>query len=524
MRSSLWLILFMLGSMAGQTAPQSEPQKASAIHEEFRLEGDRFHDSCLGFAFAGCAQVLFTDHPLHIAVGSIAPQNGFAAGLALNTHHDASRAFLKWDFDVVGSSNGSWRAGAFMKIIPVPKRNIQPHITPHVSGSQPAAGPSPTPHQSNIAITPHPIFDIYAQAISLNKIGFFGLGPNTTTAGRTFFGMQGTIAGGSAAVPFPKAGKLNLSLLGEINGRFVDIRAAHGEPSPSIEQVYNPVTAPGLASQPGFIQFGEGVRFAPQLEYLYFDYKAYLREFVAPSDSTFSFRRFTIDLNHEIPLYGHKKDNPTGVALPPNPQKSPMPKVDLSSPAFRSRNSPNGCGKGDRDVSCPTIKETICDAQDLTDPNKKCTEVRSAVSRNREGSIGLRLVINESIASGGSVVPFYFQPTIGGSDINGNFALNSYQDYRFRAPNTLLLRETLDHSLYGPVGITLIADQGKAALARGDIDFSHLRHSFAAGLNVRAGALPQIYLLFAFGGKEGTHFTGSVNPALLGGSPRPSLY
>jgi hypothetical protein len=523
MRSVLLMILLTVSAMAQTTAPQ----KASAIHEEFRKEHERFSDSCLKLSLVGCAQVLFTDHPLHIAVGSIAPQNGFAAGLALNTHHDATAAFLKWDFDAVTSSNGSWRAGGFMKIIPVPKRTINTIITPHVGGSQPGPGasPSPTPHQSNIEITAHPIFDIYAQAISLNKIGFFGLGPNTTTAGRTFFGMTETIAGGNAIVPFPKTGKLNLSLLGEINGRFVDIRAAHGEPSPSIEQVYNAASAPGLSSQPGFIQFGEGLRFAPQLEYLYLNYKVYLREFVAPSNSTFSFRRFTIDLGHEIPLYGHKKDNPTGAALAPvDPRKSPLPKLDVGAPAFQLKNSPNGCAKQARSVDCPTIKETICDAQDLTDPNKKCTEVRSAVSRNREGSLGVRLVINESIASGGSVVPFYFQPTLGGSDINGSFALNSYQDYRFRAPNTLLLRETLDHTLYGPVGLTLIADQGKVALTRGDIEFSHLRHSFAAGLNVRAGGLPQIYFLFAFGGKEGTHFTGSINPALLGGSARPSLY
>jgi hypothetical protein len=331
MRSSLLMILLSMSVMAQTTAPQ----KASAIHEEFRLEGERFHDNCLGFSFAGCAQVLFTDHPLHIAVGSIAPQNGFAAGLVLNTHHDASRAFLKWDFDAVGSSNGSWRAGGYMKIILVPRRKINTVITPHVEGSQPGPGASPTPHQSNIEITAHPIFDIYAQGISLNKIGFFGLGPNTTTAGRTFFGMTETIAGGSAIVPFPKAGKLNLSLLGEINGRLVDIRSAHGEPSPSIEQVYNAANTPGLSSQPGFVQFGEGLRFAPQLEYLYFNYKIYLREFVAPSNSTFSFRRFTIDLGHEIPLYGHKKDQPSGAALPPlNPRKSPMPKLDVGRRRF----------------------------------------------------------------------------------------------------------------------------------------------------------------------------------------------
>lgn len=122
------------------------------------------------------------------------------------------------------------------------------------------------------------------------------------------------------------------------------------------------------------------------------------------------------------------------------------------------------------------------------------------------------------------MVPFYFQPTLGGADVNGNPSLGSYQDYRFRAPNILLLRESLDHSLYGPVGLTLMVDEGEAALTRGAVDFQHLRHSYAAGLNIRAGGLPAVQLLFAFGGREGSHVIGSVNSSLLPGSPRPSLF
>jgi hypothetical protein len=65
---------------------------------------------------------------------------------------------------------------------------------------------------------------------------------------------------------------------------------------------------------------------------------------------------------------------------------------------------------------------------------------------------------------------------------------------------------------------------GKVTQARSDIDFSHLRHSYSAGLTVRAGNLPQLYLLFAWGGNEGSHVIGYINPAVFGGSPRPSLY
>ena len=45
-----------------------------------------------------------------------------------------------------------------------------------------------------------------------------------------------------------------------------------------------------------------------------------------------------------------------------------------------------------------------------------------------------------------------------------------------------------------------------------------------AGLTLRAGGFPMVYLLFSWGGHEGTHTTGSMNTSLLGGGARPSLF
>jgi hypothetical protein len=531
----LHMIIFFLalGSALAQTAPGNE----TALGADFRGERGRFDTSCLGKSpdeqtanslppdsqggsFFDCADLLFTDHPLHIAVGSLAPQNGVAAGLAFVAHHDALRWLLNWDVDAVASNNGSWRAGAYMTIIRTTAPQIEPHITVR-TGETPATAANQKPIKSKLKVAPYPVFNIYAQGISLNKLGFFGLGENTSTAGRSFFGQTQTIVGGNAIYPIGWTGKLNLSLLGEVNGRFVDIRSASGQSSPSIEALYNPVTAPGLASQPGFLQFSEGLRIRPEFQYLYLDYLGEFQQYVAPGNSTFSFRRLNVDLSHQIPLYGHSKAKTSANGAPPPVAGAAVSIAELTTPDLREKNGPDTCSTQERDLSCPSIKSTICSENPVT---HKCEEVKSAVSRNREGSLGLRLFLSESIASGGSVVPFYFDPTLGGSDINGNLALPSYQDYRFRAPNILLFQETLDHSLYGPVGLTLMADQGEAGLTRGDIDFTHMRHSFAAGLNIRAGGLPAISLLFAWGGTEGSHTIATISPSLLPGSPRPSLF
>jgi hypothetical protein len=443
----------------------------SQTRADFRGEATRFKQSCGDFSIKsvpGCAELLFTDHPLHVAVGSIAPQNGFGAGGAYVGHWTPNEIWrTSWDADAIASDNGSWRAGLYYKAIYTPIEKIKPVIS--TTGSSPA--------RSNLSVHPNTVFNLYTQSISLDKLYFYGLGPNSLQTNASVYGILQTIAGANAIVPVLHS--LNASLLGEMNGRFVDVRENHHESSPSIEQVFSENTAPGLNSQPAFAQFGEGFRLEPALfnDHMQIDYLAEFQQFVAPSDSHYSFRRFTADLNHTIPLYRNS-----------------------GSYGPKSINGPDECAVALGATKCP------------------------AIQRNREGSVGVRLVITESIASAGSVVPFYFQPTLGGSDINGNPWLPSYTDYRFRAPNAILLRESFEHSVWGPVGLEFSADQGKVALTRGDIAFNHLAHSFAAGITIRAGGLPAIFLAVAWAGPEATHTIATVNTSLLGGSARPSLF
>jgi hypothetical protein len=103
--------------------------------------------------------------------------------------------------------------------------------------------------------------------------------------------------------------------------------------------------------------------------------------------------------------------------------------------------------------------------------------------------------------------------------------LASYPDYRFRGPDLLLFRATLEHSVGKlPIGAIFSVDEAKIGLRRGDVSLDHLRHTFNVGLTVRAGGLPVIYFLFAWGGNEGHHTTATISPTLLGGSSRPSLF
>jgi hypothetical protein len=513
MRRGLCVFVVMLcGLVVAQEAPSAPAagkQDESQLGADFRHEGMRFKENCGTFSFnlgsiGSCANQLFTDHPLHIAVGSLAPQNGIGLGPALVAHKTPNDNWrLSWDFDAVASPNGSWRAGGYMKII---NTNVPAVVVHEPSSSAPG-----TPHKKKkIDLTrEYPVYNLYAQGISLNTIYYFGEGPQTTLADRSVYGMEETIIGGNANYPILQGSALKglkLALLGEVNGRFVTIRGVGNGVSPSILALYNSTTAPGLNSQPATTQFSEGLRMKPIFfsDHLQLNYVGTFQQYV--SSNNFSFRRWTVDLGHDFILYG----------------KSQM---TLSKSAKKTKPCKD---KDGLPISCPSLyvagqpKTTNGPDECAVDPGATCPPI--SLSRNREGTASVRLVLSESIAPKGNVVPFYFQPTLGGSDIDGNLFLGSYEDYRFRAPNIILIRESFEHNIWGPFGGAFVADQGKVALSRGNINLNNLDYSVAAGLTLRAGGMPFVYLMFAWGGNEGNHTTATINNSLLGGSARPSLF
>jgi hypothetical protein len=50
-----------------------------------------------------------------------------------------------------------------------------------------------------------------------------------------------------------------------------------------------------------------------------------------------------------------------------------------------------------------------------------------------------------------------------------------------------------------------MANEGKVGLKRGDLGSNPWLYLFSAGLTLRAGGFPQMFLLSAWGGQQGTH-------------------
>src|SRR4029453_18413684 len=82
-------------------------QRESTLGAEFRLEGEAIKEDCKSFkTFVSCAATLATSHPVHVAIGSIAPQNGFAFGPAIVAERPIGE---KWRFSwrgAIGAAGG----------------------------------------------------------------------------------------------------------------------------------------------------------------------------------------------------------------------------------------------------------------------------------------------------------------------------------------------------------------------------------------------------------------------------------
>ena len=131
---------------------------------------------------------------------------------------------------------------------------------------------------------------------------------------------------------------------------------------------------------------------------------------------------------------------------------------------------------------------------------------------NADRFLTLHGLLTESDASANHFVPFYLQPTLGGSDANGDPTLRGYKDYQFRGPNALLFQVEYNHRFYKYLGGFVFYDAGKAALRRSDIDFSNLRQSYGFGVSFWMNDMVLFKIYVGLGSGQGVHpFFGVPN-------------
>jgi hypothetical protein len=463
-----WIAALLLLALPLRASAQDEGR----LHAALDREREQIAENCGSFSLSkvgSCAYTLATGTPLHVTFGSIAPQNGFGVGPAFTWHHTPNENWrINWSADGVYAPGGAWRAGAYANFV---HTTVKAPVV--VFGDQPLRPAAPDVY---------PVYAAYLQRISLPQLSYFGPPGDATDAGRSLWTMKQTMAGGSALVPVGP-GSFGLSLVGGVGMRAIDTGSRADGADPGVGERYGPI-ATGIGDARTFLQLTAGIRMTPSAgAHVRPAYHVIVDRFLTGGDAHESFTRWSLDLLHELPIY--RTTTGTGSGL----------------------NNPNSCGTSADDRSCP------------------------APPRGRYGAVSLRLRAIGSRADEGDQVPFYLQPTVGGSDINGIRALSSYPDYFFRAPNVLSLQAAVEHSLFAipvghgfalPLGGFAMIEGGSARARFGDL-FDDLSRSYAAGVTIRAGGFPEVFFVYAWGGDR-THFSTTINPSLLGGGSRPALY
>jgi hypothetical protein len=118
---------------------------------------------------------------------------------------------------------------------------------------------------------------------------------------------------------------------------------------------------------------------------------------------------------------------------------------------------------------------------------------------NKRRVIALRVNSRMSYANNGQSVPFYLQPTIGGSD-----DLRGFRSYRFYADNAIVANAEYRWETFSGLDAALFFDAGKVAEKRSQVNFHNLEAAAGFGLrfNVRNNTFMRIDVGFSHEGTQ----------------------
>jgi hypothetical protein len=457
-----------------------------------------------------CGEALFSEDPAHLTFSSMPPGNGFALGgvIEQNTHYvspfalptnlvltpgkaepqqpDASTKGVPslgsvWSSDgrvaAVFSTNGSWLTTGMLTLMP--KGYTPGHRKDHngVEVSCNKRGPLCTKK----------IFGLHFEAShrSLQTISFYGFGPGSPSLKYTYH-QNDTYGSVRAALPLTDW----LSVASGFEYRQTEIPPTSAPNSVSLN--FTSTTAPGLTSQPNFVHTDVAIRTAPVVylsprtddqddnhtgplmkPYLLFTLRngAEYHWYAAQGNGTSSFQQIVVDSDENMQIativrrYVQVEDI-----------KGSISHLFYASLA-------QACGDSSIDWSKP--KDYVI-------------KVRQ---RCRYGNLDLRSHIIASRTGPASIVPFYLQPTVGGSDIDSRVSLRAFPVYRFRDPDALSVETEYTHPIFDPLGLLLFYDAGTVGPTFSSLSFAHLRQDAGTGVTVslQGNVVAQAYLAWGAG-------------------------
>jgi hypothetical protein len=459
-----------------------------------RVFAQRVEDSCHAFfdnphQALDCVEALFTQTDIpyylpHLTVSSVPPDNGFPIGIAYdkrnyfvsspfynpnqpNKPSEGRKSLVDATAAAVISTNGSWYAtGAVTWLPPIYGYDHKPN--------------GDTCHRLWVFCTKQ-VFGIqfFVTHRTVQSIYFYGLGPSSPNT-QLSYKQSETYGGALARMPLLDW----LAIEGQIENRKPTI----GFSSASLGMTpINESTAPGVTTQPDFMHYSVNIR------------------------------------THAQAISEPVTNDPT--VLQPGASPPPLMKHKF---VWVFDNSVLQHWFLDQDNDHYSFRQTVIDGQetlklhsvirkfvrpeDMTSKLKIikhfCNDREAGLKQQDECDFGEFLVrpflVVSNSASG--VVPFYFQPTLGGSDIESRLTLRGFDDYRFRALDAAMVSVDYRIPVFDPIGAMIFYDAGNVGNSVSALSFAHARQDGGTGvtLRIQKNVIAQVY--FGWGAGHGSHF------------------
>jgi len=426
-----------------------------------------------------CVEALFSEPKWHFTFSSLPPGNGLALGGMFESENDHKTASGKlWSAgfkaEAIGSENRSWAAIGAADIVP-----------PLYKPGHNSAG-NTCQRWGQLCTRTQLSLHFLATRRALQTISFYGLGPSSPATKHTF--VESDIFGTtSAQLPLTNY----LAAEGGVEVRGVGLPLT-SDPL-SVNNNFTNTTAPGLLSQPDFVH----------------SHVAVLTTAGALSNPVTN----DSPLNHNGPL-----------------MKRHLQFTFANSGEFHWYAATNGSSDsfqqlvatGDETLGLGSNVRHFVQAGDIGknaarrlffymlqgacgDGHKRLTDPKAYVLKVAQqcdyGKLELRSQLKSSFAGAGSVIPFYLEPTIGGSDIDSEVSLRGYPDYRFRDRDSFFLQSSYTAPIYDPVGLLLFYDAGDVGPDVSSLSFRHLRQDAGLGatFSLRHNVVAQVYMAWGAG-------------------------
>lgn len=435
-----------------------------------------------------CLEALFSQDPIHLTVSSLPPGNGMAMGIVLDQQRhylttfrppqqsvfdpdsakrqgkfepQASLGFVDANLAFIGSTNLSWVATGSVSWLPAAYGSGQ---------REDIHGITHDCNQLGILCTRN-VLALHFEGThqQLNTISFYGLGPSSPALKHTY-PQNNTFGNIYGSLPIFDWLTANVGI------QFLNPELPSSSDPLAVSNTFTDAEAPGIRSQSTYIHAHVGFSTRPV-----FDWNAVTNDsddnhagplmkknllftlsnamdyhwYSAVENSQYSFQQFVFNGDETIQLGSNVRKVVYAHDV----------KGGLKTTFYHLLR--RACGETD---SLSGYKDPI-----LLKVTDQCNY----------GRIDLRSSVIASLSDTSSVIPFYMQPTIGGSDINSQVSLRGFPNYRFRDRNATFSQVEYSVPIHDPIGLLLFYDAGTVGPTVNSLSLAHLRQDGGIGATIR---------------------------------------